>query len=69
LAESTGEKHRLTIAPAPRQHQIMHLVLAGHPSKNIASDLGIAKRTVEKPSRLDHEENRLDVYSGLRKAG
>lgn len=31
----------------PRQHQIMDMVLAGHPSKNIASDLGISQRTVE----------------------
>jgi two-component system CheB/CheR fusion protein len=31
----------------PRQHQIMGLVLAGHPSKNIAADLGISQRTVE----------------------
>ena len=31
----------------PRQHQIMNLVLAGHPSKNIAADLGISQRTVE----------------------
>ncbi len=30
-----------------RQHQIMELVLAGHPSKNIAADLGISQRTVE----------------------
>jgi two-component system CheB/CheR fusion protein len=30
-----------------RQRQIMHLVLAGHPSKNIAADLGISQRTVE----------------------
>jgi two-component system CheB/CheR fusion protein len=30
-----------------RQHQIMGLVLAGHPSKNIAADLGISRRTVE----------------------
>ena len=30
-----------------RQHQIMDLVLAGHPSKNIAVDLGISQRTVE----------------------
>ncbi|BBK44411.1 protein-glutamate methylesterase [Allostella vacuolata] len=30
-----------------RQHQIMGLVLAGHPSKNIAADLGISQRTVE----------------------
>jgi two-component system CheB/CheR fusion protein len=31
----------------PRQKQIMELVLAGHPSKNIAADLGISQRTVE----------------------
>jgi DNA-binding NarL/FixJ family response regulator len=31
----------------PRQRQIMELVLAGHPSKNIAADLGISQRTVE----------------------
>ena len=31
----------------PRQHQIMELVLAGHPSKNIAADLRISQRTVE----------------------
>jgi len=30
-----------------RQRQIMELVLAGHPSKNIAADLGISRRTVE----------------------
>ena len=30
-----------------RQHQVMDLVLAGHPSKNIAADLGISQRTVE----------------------
>jgi two-component system CheB/CheR fusion protein len=31
----------------PRQKQIMDMVLAGHPSKNIAVDLGISQRTVE----------------------
>ncbi len=31
----------------PRQHQIMGMVLAGHPSKNIAADLKISQRTVE----------------------
>ncbi|MEO7050896.1 MAG: chemotaxis protein CheB, partial [Rhodanobacter sp.] len=31
----------------PRQKQIMELVLAGQPSKNIAVDLGISQRTVE----------------------
>jgi two-component system CheB/CheR fusion protein len=30
-----------------RQRQILDLVLAGHPSKNIATDLGISQRTVE----------------------
>lgn len=30
-----------------RQRQIMEMVLAGHPSKNIAADLGISRRTVE----------------------
>ena len=31
----------------PRERQIMELVLAGHPSKNIAADLFISQRTVE----------------------
>jgi two-component system CheB/CheR fusion protein len=31
----------------PRQHQVMDMVLAGHPSKNIAADLHISQRTVE----------------------
>lgn len=31
----------------PRQHEIMTLVLAGHPNKNIAADLHISQRTVE----------------------
>lgn len=31
----------------PRQREIMELVLAGHPSKNIAADLCISQRTVE----------------------
>jgi two-component system CheB/CheR fusion protein len=30
-----------------RQRQIMDMVLAGHPSKNIAVELGISQRTVE----------------------
>jgi two-component system CheB/CheR fusion protein len=31
----------------PRQREILDMVLAGHPSKNIAADLGISQRTVE----------------------
>jgi two-component system, chemotaxis family, CheB/CheR fusion protein len=31
----------------PRARQIMELVLAGHPNKNIAAELGISQRTVE----------------------
>ena len=34
-------------ALTPRQHEIMDLVLAGRPSKNIAAHLGISQRTVE----------------------
>jgi two-component system CheB/CheR fusion protein len=30
-----------------RERQIMELILAGHPNKNIAADLGISQRTVE----------------------
>ena len=30
-----------------RQHQILNLILAGHPAKNIAADLGISQRTVD----------------------
>ncbi len=33
--------------PTTRQVQVMEMVLAGHPSKNIAADLGISQRTVE----------------------
>ncbi len=42
-AEARRQLARLTV----RQRQIMDLVLAGHPSKNIAADLGISQRTVE----------------------
>jgi len=38
--------HHLTDLTA-RQRQIMEMVLAGKPSKIIASDLGISQRTVE----------------------
>ncbi len=42
-----ADAERLIAALTPRQKQIMALVLAGHPSKNIAADLGISQRTVE----------------------
>ena len=42
-ASATVTIARLT----PRQQEVMDLVLAGHPSKNIASDLCISQRTVE----------------------
>lgn len=42
-ADAIGHLKGLT----PRQHQVMEMVLAGHPSKNIAADLHISQRTVE----------------------
>jgi two-component system CheB/CheR fusion protein len=42
------EKAALRLASlTPRQRQILDLVLTGHPSKNIATDLGISQRTVD----------------------
>ena len=49
----------------PRQRQIMEMVLAGHPSKNIAADLGISQRTVENHRAVDHEEDRLEIVPAL----
>ncbi|MEO6215495.1 MAG: response regulator [Sphingomonas sp.] len=43
--EETAARHVAELTP--RQREIMDLVLAGHPSKNIAADLGISQRTVE----------------------
>jgi len=41
-------KGRTSIATlTERQREIMHLVVAGYPSKIIAMDLGISQRTVE----------------------
>jgi len=53
LPSSGPAQERRTAAAAhlqgltTRQRQILDLVLAGHPSKNIAADLGISQRTVE----------------------
>jgi two-component system, chemotaxis family, CheB/CheR fusion protein len=41
--DAAGRIRKLT----PRQRQIMEMVLAGHPSKNIAADLKLSQRTVE----------------------
>ena len=41
--EAVGQLAGLTA----RQREVMAMVLAGHPSKNIAADLGISQRTVE----------------------
>jgi DNA-binding NarL/FixJ family response regulator len=52
-AETAGQPARqgpfanCSASLTPRQHEIMNLVLQGHPSKNIAADLGISRRTVE----------------------
>jgi FixJ family two-component response regulator len=46
-AINRGEAEHHFEALTVRQRQIMILVLAGHPSKNIAADLGISQRTVE----------------------
>jgi two-component system CheB/CheR fusion protein len=43
--EETAARHVAGLTR--RQREIMNLVLAGHPSKNIAADLGISQRTVE----------------------
>jgi two-component system CheB/CheR fusion protein len=45
LWQDSAAKHIADLTP--RQHEVMDLVLAGHPSKNIAADLGISQRTVE----------------------
>ena len=48
LLDAQGESARNIVAAlTPRQQQIMEEILAGHPNKNIAADLGISQRTVE----------------------
>lgn len=46
VAWQADAAHKMS-ALSPRQREIMKLVLAGHPSKNIAADLCISQRTVE----------------------
>ncbi len=38
---------RMSLEPSPRELEILHLVAAGKPNKEIARDLGISARTVE----------------------
>ena len=50
-----------------RERQIMELVLAGHPSKNIAADLGIGQRTVE--NHRAAVMNVLPIIESIRASG
>ena len=47
LSASRGAAATRVASLTARQRQILDLVLAGHPSKNIAADLGISQRTVD----------------------
>jgi two-component system CheB/CheR fusion protein len=47
LSESRETATTRVASLTTRQRQILGLVLAGHPSKNIAADLGISQRTVD----------------------
>jgi two-component system, chemotaxis family, CheB/CheR fusion protein len=47
LAQVTLDATQAMARLTPRQREVMALVLAGHPSKNIAADLHISQRTVE----------------------
>ena len=47
LSDWHEEAAKHMAALTSREREIMELVLAGHPSKNIAADLGISQRTVE----------------------
>ena len=53
----------------PRQREIMDLVLAGHPNKIIAADLGNQPTYSRESSRLRNEENRRQVASRFGPAG
>ena len=48
-----------------RQRQIMELVVGGQPSKNIAADLGISRRTVENHRASIMRKNRLNIHTGV----
>ena len=47
LERMTSETAAVLDRLTPRQREVMALILAGHPSKNIAADLCISQRTVE----------------------
>ena len=47
LARMTSETTSVLDRLTSRQREVMTLILAGHPSKNIATDLCISQRTVE----------------------
>lgn len=47
LSAMRAEAAKYVATLTPRQRQILEMVLAGQPSKNIAVDLGISQRTVE----------------------
>jgi len=49
----------------PRQGEIMRLVVAGHPSKNIAADLGISMRTVDNHRAAIMHKLRVHSLSAL----
>lgn len=46
-AKSPQQAHNRMESLTARQKQILDLVVEGHPSKNIATDLGVSQRTVE----------------------
>jgi DNA-binding NarL/FixJ family response regulator len=62
VARETAAK-RVTSLTA-RQRQILDLVLAGHPSKNIAADLGISQRTVDNHTAAFLLRRKSDLGSG-----
>ena len=48
-----------------RQHQILDLIVAGHPSKNIAADLHISQRTVENHRASISSKTGSKSFAGL----